>query len=267
MMKLHEPSVASPAAVDPWRRWLDGVTGHYLLQWESEQLDRTIVDWFGYHAVQLGMGNLNGLRASRISTHTLVEAGLGHEPQGDLIVEGFESLPFADESVDLVIVPHALEFASDPHEVLREVVRVLRPEGRVVITGLNPISMWRMQQAGARMIGRAVLPREGRWMAMPRVRDWLRLLGCELDGVDYGCYRPLCQSDTWLERTRFLETPGDRWWPILGAVYMVYAVKRVVPLRLIGPAWRSRQRALKGHWKPATHREGSTSSRSRPPQT
>lgn len=254
MIDLHEPSVTSPWPSDPWRRWLGGVAGQYLLNWEREHLDQLVTNWFGYHAIQLGLGVLPALQSSRISTRLLVEDSLEHIEGAQLLVDGFESLPFADESVDLVVVPHALEFASDPHQVLREVVRVLRPEGKVVVIGLNPVSLWRMQQGIARVVGQSQMPREGQWIAMPRIRDWLKLLSCEIDAVSYGCYRPICGSSQWVERTRFLERAGDRWWPICGAVYTVSAVKRVTPLRLIGPAWRAKQRRAKGALTPVARK-------------
>jgi ubiquinone/menaquinone biosynthesis C-methylase UbiE len=40
-------------------------------------------------------------------------------------------LPLAANSIDLVVMPHTLEFAPDPHQMLREVERVLVPEGQV----------------------------------------------------------------------------------------------------------------------------------------
>jgi SAM-dependent methyltransferase len=41
---------------------------------------------------------------------------------------------------------HALEFHDDPHQILREVERVLIPEGELIITGFNPISIWGLRQ-------------------------------------------------------------------------------------------------------------------------
>ena len=62
------------------------------------------------------------------------------------VINGYEELPFATHSIDLVVMPHILEFAEDPHQVLREVERVLVPEGHVVITGFNPASLWGLRQ-------------------------------------------------------------------------------------------------------------------------
>ncbi len=68
----------------------------------------------------------------------------------------------------------------------------------------------------------------------------MKLLGCDLERTRYGCYRPPCRSQAWLERTAFMEHAGDRWWPICGAGYFVAAVKRVRGMRLIAPAWKRR---------------------------
>jgi SAM-dependent methyltransferase len=63
----------------------------------------------------------------------------------------FDALPFPNQSLDLVLLPHTLELARDPHDTLREVERVLVPEGRVVIVGFNPASLWGLRQQRAHL--------------------------------------------------------------------------------------------------------------------
>ncbi len=53
-----------------------------------------------------------------------------------------------------------------------------------------------------------------------------------------GCYVPPFAQDKWLLRFRFMETAGDRWWPIAGGVYFLHVIKRVRGMRLIRPSWR-----------------------------
>ncbi|MGB7183679.1 MAG: SAM-dependent methyltransferase, partial [Burkholderiaceae bacterium] len=122
--------------------------------------------------------------------------------------------------------------------VLREVDRILRPEGRVIVTGFNPVSLWGAAQAVGSGIGRPFIPAEDHFISLPRLRDWYKLLSFQFTRGSYGCYRPACRSERWLARTEFMEKAGDRWWPICGAVYCVTAVKRVRGMRLIEPAWR-----------------------------
>jgi len=217
-----------------------------MLEWEQSRFDAAVVDVFGFYALQCGLPQLDCLRANRMSSRIHARflddvADQRDMPDASVTtvrLAHFEELPFESQSLDLVVLPHVLEFAHDPHQVLREVERVLRPEGRVIVSGLNPVSLWGARQ----VIGRAVLPpflpREGSFIGLPRLRDWLKLLGFELDRGRYGCYRPPCRTQRWLDRTAFMERAGDRWWPICGAVYMVAAVKRVRAMRLVGPVWR-----------------------------
>ena len=88
------------------------------------------------------MPEVDLLRENRI-THKLRIANLGSP---DLYAKCHE-LPIATQSIDLVLLPHVLEFAEEPHAVLREVDRVMMPEGRLVIVGFNPWSLWGMRSA------------------------------------------------------------------------------------------------------------------------
>jgi SAM-dependent methyltransferase len=166
--------------------------------------------------------------------------------EGAVMIERPEELPFETGSLDLVVLPHLFEFADDPHQILREVDRVLRAEGRLVISGFNPVSLWGMRQGLARGILPDYLPRPCRMLSVPRLRDWFKLLSFELDRGRFGCYAPPCRSDQWLARSAFLEKAGDRWWPICGAVYFLAAVKRVQGMRMIGPAWKRTSKATVG---------------------
>ena len=163
----------------------------------------------------------------------------------------FDALPFDSNSLDLVVLPHALELARDPHLALREVERVLVPEGRVVIVGFNPASLWGLRQwlgrwrrhlpwGAARPL---FLPSAGDFMGYRRLRDWLRLLSFEVEAGRFGCYRPPLAAQKWLTRFEWMERAGERWWPVFGAVYFVVAVKRVRGMRLVGLARAQRKTA------------------------
>ncbi len=246
---VHDSGTASDA--EGWTQWLESPPGRYALEWEQSQFDAVVADMFGYYALQCGLPQLDCLRANRMPSRIHarlpgdLSGGTGGEglPEDTLAavsVARFEELPFDTQSLDLVVLPHVLEFAEYPHQVLREVDRVLRPDGRVVVSGFNPVSLWGGRQLASRRILRPFLPREGNFLTMQRIRDWLKLLSFEPDRGRYGRYRPPCRTQRWLDRTAFMERAGDRWWPICGAVYLFAAVKRVRPIRLVGPAWRTR---------------------------
>lgn len=232
--------------------WTQSALGHYLLEWEQQRCDEAVADIFGYHSLQLGMPMLQGLRANRMPHRWLAlgeaESRLAPQPgvparAPDLLAEPV-ALPFEPASIDLVLLPHALELSIDPHAALREVERVLVPEGRVVISGLNPWSLWGLRQRRARLYqrfgggGDLYLPDVGEFIGPGRVRDWLRLLNFEIDTFSFGCYRPAVRQDRWLERFDWMDGLGPRWWPILGAAYTVVAVKRVHGMRLMAAPWR-----------------------------
>lgn len=250
----------SPAIIG-LAEWLRTPAGRYLLDWEQQHLDRAVVDIFGFHALQLGLPELDALRANRMPHRWLsndllpAEAGSLHTvttPNAAVALHcDFDALPFDAQSLDLVVLPHALELARDPHLTLREVERVLRPEGRVVIVGFNPTSLWGLRQRLGRMhrgvgLGRGkhlFLPSQGEFIGYRRLRDWLRLLSFEVEAGRFGCYRPPVRTDHWLARYDWMEAFGERWWPVFGAVYSLTAVKRVRGMRLVGLVRKERVNA------------------------
>ena len=228
--------------------WFQTPAGRYLLDWERARVDAAVVDIFGYHALQLGVPELDGLKANRMPHHWLaterLQVGVEMSVQQPVMLCDYSALPFPAGSLDLVLLPHTLEFSADPHATLREVERVLVPEGRVVVCGLNPVSLWGLQQRRSdlyRKMGfdHAFLPQAGNFIGYWRLRDWLRLLGFEVEVGVFGCYRPGFTSEKWLQRMEWMDRAGPRWWPILGAAYFLVAVKRVRGVRLMGAAWKT----------------------------
>ena len=203
--------------------------------WEQAFLDRAVADIFGFHALQLGLPTLQALQANRMPHRWLAcDASPEPWPVGrDVFLTNYEALPFADASLDLLVLPHTLELSYDPHATLREVQRVLVPEGRVVICGFNPNSLW-----GLRKSFRRGLNEVGDFIGHGRLKDWLQLLSFEVESTSFGCYRPAVETERWLNRWAWMDTAGVRWWPIFGSVYGVVAVKRVHGMRLMSPAWK-----------------------------
>lgn len=216
--------------------------GRYLLGWEQAQFDQVVADIFGYHALQLGLAEVDALRSNRMPRRWLATERPSAVRPSALLTD-FTALPFPANSLDLVVLPHALELSPDPHATLREVERALMPEGRVVICGLNPTSLWGMRQRRARLyqrlgFGELFLPDAGEFIGYWRMRDWLRLLDFEVESGTFGLYRPAVRSQSWLERFRWLDKAGERWWPIFGAVYFIVAVKRVRGMTLMQADWK-----------------------------
>jgi SAM-dependent methyltransferase len=252
--------------------WLKTPPGQYLLAWEQSQLDQRVADIFGFHALQLGLPELDALKANRMPHRWVAEAPLDsvtgarvptttntpelraaddgvQAPTAVVLQCDFDALPFDSQSLDLVVLPHSLELARDPHLTLREVERVLRPEGRAIILGFNPGSLWGLRQRlgrVARALGRRgplFLPETKGFIGYWRLRDWLRLLSFEVEAGRFGCHGLPFRSPRGLARFAWMDAAGERWWPVFGAVYLVVAVKRVRGMRLVGLVRSQRQSA------------------------
>lgn len=213
--------------------WLHTPQGRYVLDWEQARLDIILSDIFGFNAVQIGFPQIEFLRANRMPFRFHCSEQGGAAVQNDP-----HHLPFATNSLDLVVLPHILEFDMNPHQILREVDRVLAPEGSAVVVGFNPFSLWGLRRLFAGAHGAS--PWQGRYISVARLRDWFSLLGHETRAGAFGCYAPPVQQEKWLGRWRFMEPAGDRWWPFAGGVYVVQAIKRQSGMRVIMPKWKDR---------------------------
>ncbi len=213
-------------------QWLASPQGRYVTAWELNRLDLAVSDVFGFNALQLGLPECDFLRANRIP----LRQKAGESGAVDVLCD-LTALPFSSHSTDLVVLPHMLEFHADPHQILREVERILIPEGQVIILGFNPHSLWGLRRRFGQDRG---FPWQGSYLGLQRLKDWLKLLGFEVDRGVFGCYVPPLRQEKWLQRWRFIERAGGRWWSLGGGIYLLRAIKRVHGMRLITPNWRTR---------------------------
>ena len=228
-----------------WSRWLESPPGRALLSLEQAWLNERLQDSFGYRALQIGPSALDALEMNRMPCRARVSF---YQPQpmaagANQLVCLPEALPIESESTDLIVMAHCLELISQPHDLLREAERVLIPDGRIVILGFNPFSLWALHRPTATT---RFPPVEGHWLSLSRIKDWCRLLGLAPEAGACGLYRPLVASETWWQRWGWLESAGGRWWPGLGAVYLLVAVKRREGLRMMRAGWKRRRSARSG---------------------
>lgn len=198
---------------------------------EQRHFDRVTRGVHGYFAAQVGMPRHDLLRRCPIGCRVRVgrssRCGVRATPS---------SLPFDSDSVDLLVVAHALEFAADPHGILREAARVVRPEGRISLALFNPHSLVGLLCL-ADMTGE--FPNHGNLISLAKLKDWLTLLDFAVDGGEFALYIPPGTT----RRTRgaygWLERAGARWWPLFGALMFLQARKRIPGTNLITPKWRA----------------------------
>lgn len=222
-------------------QWFDTPAGCYLQQQEQALFDTAVVDLFGFNALQMGCLQMDLLRNSRIAHHYKAADEAGLSSQADLqCCDDF--LPFADSSVDLLLLPHRLEFSERPHQTLREAERVIMAEGHLLISGFNPFSLWGMTLAIKRIFSHRSSPKNfpwnGRFISLARLKDWLTLLGFEVISVEICCHIPPFQQLEWQRRFRCLDNIGTRWMTFMGGVYFIVAKKRVVGVTPLKPNWK-----------------------------
>lgn len=210
--------------------------GRLLLAWERAQYAELVEDAFGAAALQIGRPSIPTLENNRIRAQWLAAPNLAEkrreaapsEPAGrppGRIEALPEALPVASESIDLVTLPHVLDFSAEPQQALREAVRILQPEGRLILTVFNPLGLWWLRQRSVALGARPYLPTNLSPIPLYRLRDWLALLGLEIDRGRFGIYSPGFSSKKRLDSWRWIDKAGDRWAPQLSNLILLSAVK------------------------------------------
>jgi SAM-dependent methyltransferase len=262
------PSPTVNDLLDPIARseildWFDTPLGRSLQAVEAHRLRAVLPSLYGTVALQLGrIGKLDLLDASVAPARIVVEPGnalLQSSCAAEQQLTGMrmlcvrarvDALPFDERSIDVALLPHTLDFCGDPYAVLREVSRVLRPDGHVVILGFNPLSLWGLRRLLTRRP--RPVPWCGRFFWLTRVKDWLALLDFETTQGSMLYYRPPFKREPAMDRFYFLEQTGDRWWPLMAGVYMVVAKKRVFGMTRLPIEWKTVQSIGLAAAKPAT---------------
>lgn len=241
-----------PTTIDQLRDWASSSSGRSLIESEATQLAAVLPTLYGPTIVQLGAPCLRRfLESSEAVTKILACSRDGQASDQPAAVTRPEALPFDARSVNQVLLPHVLEFSDDPHQVLREVSRVLVPEGHAVILGFNPLSSWGLFRLFQH---RRRAPWNGRFYRLSRVRDWLSVLGFETVSGRMLYFRPPANSVRLRSRLSFLEQAGDRWWPMFAGVYLLVARKRELGMTPLRPSWKRNAHIQPGLAEPVARR-------------
>ncbi len=229
--------------------WLATPLGQGLLAQEGRLVEEAFDGIFGEQTLQLGRwGPANSfLRHSRTQRKALIDTAPAAE-DGPSALGQLHRLPVEDDVVDCVLLPHTLDYSERPHQILREVDRVLTAHGHLVILGFKPGGLWGLR----RLIPGAGLPPDAHHLIADRqLKDWLRLLDFSIhtDGR-YFFHWPL-------PRNRGVASPrwerrGSRFWPEFAACYMLTAQKRVSTLTPMRPRWSRKPKVVAGLAEPST---------------
>lgn len=241
---MDSNGITEPMDREALHAWFSRVPGREIARDQAAQLDRVLPNLFGYHLLQVGrLADLDLLSKSRILHRHIVDIDGCHKGQNYPVVRGSATaLPVESDSVDVVVLPHILEFEARPHDALRESARVIVPDGHLLICGLNPWSLlggWRYLKRRQQAV-----PWRARFLALTRLRDWLALLGFDVLSQDACFFKPPFSNERLLERLDFLDKIGARMPAYLSGAYLVVARKRVATLTPVRPRWRPRRRLV-----------------------
>ena len=170
---------------------------------------------------------------------------------GAALIAEPSALALQSDSVDVILLPHTLEFACDPHEVLREVARVLTGEGELLVLGFEPLGGWSLRNAFTRG---GFPPGIDRTISAQRLADWLKLTGFEVGETERFLYMPPLASLQSGRAAGFFERIGRRAWPRLSGAYLLRARKRVYSMTPVRLRSRLRTAVIGGMAEPAARR-------------
>ncbi len=204
--------------------WYARPFGQAALQQTSERIRKSLEHIFGYYLVQLGFArNMPLFLDSTIPTRILISSARGELAD---LVANFEELPIASDSTDAVIGHHFLEFSGQPHRTLREIHRILTPQGHLVLIGFNPYSLAGLGHLGLKLSGANLWKR---WspISLVRLKDWLRLLGFDIIEHETLCHIPEIGSGNFRHVLANLENIIKRTKLPIGGLFVIHAIKSV----------------------------------------
>ncbi|MDD4914952.1 MAG: methyltransferase domain-containing protein [Methylococcales bacterium] len=161
--------------------------GKLLQRMEAQYLKRSIT--IGCRQKQLQIGGLGWeaefIDCSLYQNYVILDGkGMGCDCALKVNAKAY-SLPIKSESMDLVIIPHLLEFDAHRFQTMREVNRVLKPSGELIILNFNPFSLsvrfqflWDLKFADSW---------RAHFLRRARILDWLKLMNFDvLATVEFG---------------------------------------------------------------------------------
>lgn len=233
------------------RNWLASPIGQALLAQESRLLEEALNGLFGQECLQLGIwGEPRGFLKFARTQRTACIASPPNAADGEnpSAFARLHRLPVASDSIDVVILPHTLDYSARQPEILREVHRVLRSDGHLVVLGFMRGGLWGLRRL---VPGAGMPPNTGSLVGDGQLSDWLKLLDLKIhQRTRYFFKWPLpsrsaSTSPVWEDR-------GRRWWPELSACYMLTAQKRLYTMTPIKQPWRARPKVVAGLAEPTT---------------
>lgn len=221
--------------VQQWDRWLGHFLGEVLLKTEQHFLSSQFAQQYGTYALLIGVPHqhilLDGLP---ILNHIVLSPLINKNKELFYIESAYKELPIATGSVDLVVLPHTLEFLDNPRRLLNEACRIVKPEGDIIILGFNPYSLWGLKKW---WVEHKKVPWSANFIPAFKIKDWLTLADFELIRHDRLMFSPPTTKKTLLKYLALVEKIGVKCNAFFGGVYAITAKAKVIPLTPIKLHW------------------------------
>jgi len=244
-------SIDKSQAFAATRQWLETPIGQALLAQETRLVEEALNGLFGAECLQLGLwGEPRTFTRFARTQHAACIASPPNAAEGEppSVFGRMHRLPVASDSIDVVILPHTLDYSGRQPEILREVHRVLRSDGHLVVLGFMRGGLWGLRRL---VPGAGMPPNTDHLVGDSQLADWLKLLDLSIHQRSRYFFKwPLPKktvsvSQVWEER-------GRRWWPEFAACYMLTAQKRLYTMTPIRQPWRARPKVVGGLVEPTT---------------
>jgi SAM-dependent methyltransferase len=219
------------------KQWQQLSQGELARDELEKALEPIVARIFGYYLVKIGsLSSQIGLPTCTIKNQFSCAP---HANQHNSLYAKSSSLPFQNNSVDAFVILAELDFAQDPHQIIREIDRAITVDGRLVIAGFNPFSI-----AGVLKympINRKNILHQGRFFTASRIKDWLALLNFEIVQQENLVYSSLFMQKQFNSQSP-VQKFCKRYLPWFSSMYIIEARKREMPLTPIKPVWQVKRK-------------------------
>lgn len=219
-----------------WDHWLSQPLGQNLIREEASILESSLLDKRGMHLTLIGVPSQQALLKHHEVMNQIVMGPLvNSHPIFHYVETNFQELPVQSTSMDLVLLPHTLEFLDNPRQLLTESCRIVKPEGHLLILGFNPYSLWGLKRWWDR--DKTTFSRS-HFISVDTIKKWLILADFELVQQKGLLFRPPIVASSLDRYFQWMEWLGQKSHLPFGSVYLLIAKAKSIPLTPIRLRWK-----------------------------
>jgi SAM-dependent methyltransferase len=226
--------------IQQWDHWLGSFPGQSILDTEKKMLPQILTNYYGNQILLIGTPRQQAIIKSSSIPNRIILSPMFNDSKHNSIqcVESdLHELPIASGSVDLVVLPHILEYLDNPRQLFSEACRIVKPEGHIIICGFNPSSLWGLKKLWANA---SKIPWSGSFIQTSLIKKWLGLADFKLKKQMTIFHRPPVAYEKIFNNLKFLEWLGTKCHSPFGGIYILIAQAKVIPLTPIKLRWQQK---------------------------